>query len=223
MHTEIVAPVRRAPRKEGTETTIEEWLAAPEETRAELIGGRLVHQAMPGLPHGQAQLGTGGALRDLFGRRPGGEDRPGGWWISAEVDMHLGGIGCRPDIVGWRRDRFPRLPRPDARGLVVDVPDWICEVLSPSTLRRDWGDKRRAYHRAGVPFYWLLDPDGGMLTVLQRQEEGYLVALVAEKGEAVRAPPFEAVELQMSALLGQEDEEEPPPAEAAEPAPEPTP
>lgn len=176
----------------------------PEEERAELIGGRLVYQGMPGLLHGRAQGMTFSSLRDPFERRPGSAGKPGGWWLSMEVDMHIGGIGCRPDIVGWRRDRFPRLPRADGRGLVVDVPDWICEVLSPSTRQRDWGEKRLAYHRAGVPFYWLLDPDLETLTVLRHVEEDYLVVLVAGKGDVVRAPPFDAVELLVRDLLGEE-------------------
>ena len=158
--------------------------------------------------------------RDLFGRRPRGEGKPGGWWIAAKVDLHIGGIGCRPDIGGWRRDRFPLRPQPDALGLIVDVPDWICEVISASTRQRDWGEKRRAYHRAGVPLYWLLDPESGMLTVLRRVEEDYLVALVAVKGDAVRAPPFDSAELLVSELLGEEEAEEP---GAEEPAPEETP
>lgn len=189
------------------EVTIAEWLAVPEEARAELIGGRLVHQGMPGPRHGRAQLATGSLLRDPYDRRPGGADKPGGWWLSQEVDMYLGGIGCRPDLVGWRRDRLLRLPEPDARGVVTDVPDWICEVLSPSTRQTDWGSKRLAYHLAGVPFYWLLDPDSETLTVLHRAEGGYLVVLVAGKDDAVRAPPFNGVQIVVREMLGEESEE----------------
>jgi len=187
--------------------TIAGWLAVPEEARAELIGGRLVYQGMPGPRHGRAQLGAGSRLRDPYDRKPGGAGRPGGWWLSQEVDMYIGGIGCRPDLVGWRRDRFPRLPEPDARGVVTGVPDWICEVLSPSTRQTDWGSKRLAYHQAGVPFYWLLDPESETLTVLHRAEQGYLVVLVAGKDEAVRAPPFDAVEIVVGEMLGEEREE----------------
>lgn len=188
------------------EVTIAGWLAVPEEARAELIGGRLVHQGMPGPRHGRAQLGAGSRLRDPYDRRPGGGDKPGGWWLSQEVDMFIGGIGCRPDLLGWRRERFPRLPEPDQRGVVTDVPDWICEVLSPSTRQTDWGSKRLAYHQAGVPFYWLLDPDNETLTVLHRAEEGYLVVLVAGKDDVVRAPPFDAVDIGVGEMLGVESE-----------------
>ena len=192
-------PSRRAP-------TIADWLAIPEEKRAELIGGRIVYQGMPGPLHGRAQVKTASRIEDPYDRRPGEAGKPGGFWLSMEVDMHIGGIGCRPDLLGWRRDRFPRFPKPDERGLVTDVPDWICEVLSPGTVSTDWGKKRRAYHQAGVPYYWLLDPDNRTLVVLRRVEEDYLVALVAGDHEEVQAPPFEAVKLVVSDLVGQEGE-----------------
>lgn len=205
MHVEAADPVPAVPPRRPP--TIEDWLAVPEEARAEFIGDRLVYQGRPGPQHGRAQGTTFSFVREPYDRRPGDAAKPGGWWLSQEVDMHIGGIGCRPDLVGWRRDRVPRLPRPDARGVVTEVPDWICEVLSPSTAQVDWGLKRRAYHQAGVPFYWLLDPDRGTLTVLRRVDEDYLLALVAVSDEAVRAPPFEAIELVVRDLFGDDGEE----------------
>lgn len=64
-----------------------------------------------------------------------------------------------------------------------------------------------AYHRAEVRFYWLLDADNETLTVLRRVEEDYLVVLVAGKDEVVHAPPFDAVELAVCELLGEEADE----------------
>ena len=175
-HAPVTAP--RAPRR----ATLEEWLAIPEERRAELIGGRLVYQGMPGPVHGIAQGGIIAIVRGPYHRRPGGDDRPGGWWISMEVDMDLAGMGCRPDVLGWRRDKHPKLPLPDERGLVTAVPDWICEVLSRTTAHVDLGAKRLGYHRAGVGYYWLLDPIHETFTVLQWTPQGYLVAQGAGRG-----------------------------------------
>jgi Uma2 family endonuclease len=111
-------------------------------------------------------------------------------------------MGCRPDVLGWRRDKHGYLPKPDARGVVTAVPDWICEVLSPSTSRVDVGEKRVGYHLAGVPHYWLADPSNGTLTALQWTAEGYLWALTAGPGDRVRVPPFADVEIDVSALFG---------------------
>ncbi len=74
-------------------------------------------------------------------------------------------------------------------------------MLSRTTAHIDLGEKRVAYHRAEVAHYWLLDPHNETLTVLRWTPEGYLVELVAGRGEKVRAPPFEAAEVEVSELL----------------------
>lgn len=181
--------------------TIEEWLAIPDERRAELIDGKIVYQGMPGPLHGKAQGKTFAQVDGPFGRTPGDRGRPGGWWISLEVDLEIAGFGCRPDILGWRRDKHPRLPEPDPRGVVVAVPEWICEVLSPRTASMDLGKKRRAYHSAGVAHYWILDPTNATLTVLEHAERDYLIVLGAGRGEVVNAPPFEGASLDLDEIF----------------------
>jgi Uma2 family endonuclease len=198
--------------------TVAEWLAIPERERAALIHGTIVYDSFPGPKHGFTQ---GGVFAQLwpYNRRGrghgGGGGKPGGWWISQEVDMMLGGIGCRPDVVGWRRDNHARVPEPDERGLVTVVPDFVCEVLSASTARYDQGPKRDAYFQAGVQHYWLVDPTYETLTVLERAASGYMILLVAGPGDVVRAAPFDQVEIPVEELFL--DEEESPQAPAGEP------
>ncbi len=198
--------------------TIHDWLAIPEEERAELIHGCIVYHAFPGPAHGHAQRRLGVQL-DPYTRRGGGgggpRSAPGGWWITLEVDMEIGDVACRPDIVGWRRDKHTRCPQPDARGVCIDVPDFVCEVLSRSTARHDQGDKRVAYFEAGVEHYWLVDTANGTLTVLRRSEPGYVVVLSAGRGDVVQAPPFEKVKVVVADRFLDDDE----PAPAAAPAP----
>src|SRR4051812_4209213 len=103
--------------------TVAEWLAQPDERGAELIHGRIVYKAFPAPEHGRAQRKLGEILGP-FDRRPGGADRPGGWWIATEVDLEIVGEGVRPDLVGWRRNRIPILPQPTPGGAVTERPDW---------------------------------------------------------------------------------------------------
>ena len=70
-------------------------------------------------------------------------------------------------------------------------PDWVCEVLSPSNASNDLGKKLNAYHRAGVPHYWIVDTEHETLVVYRSTGEGYVVALSAGRREVVRAEPFE--------------------------------
>jgi Uma2 family endonuclease len=88
----------------------------------------------------------------------------GGWWIFVEVDVALGRHDIvRPDLSGWRRER---LPRPAATRPIEVVPDWVCEVLSPSNAAHDRVKKRALYARAGVAYYWLIDPEARVLDAL---------------------------------------------------------
>lgn len=181
-----------------------DWLAQLEDGRAELIDGELIEKASPTFEHGQAQLRTGGTLGDAFDRKPGGSGRPGGWWLAAEVDILLDGRGYRPDIAGWRRDRVPL--RPSERPVTLR-PDWVCEVLSESNRRVDTVTKLRRYYQAGVPHYWVLDQVERTLTVHRHTSEGYVIALRGGAVERVRAEPFDAVELHVGVLLGDDPED----------------
>ena len=136
--------------------TYADLLELPDDTHAEVLGGEIVLAPAPLPRHSQAQGSArrfiGGPFHDDDGR--GG---PGGWWIFVEVDVALGPNDIvRPDLAGWRRER---LPQPGRVRPIEVVPDWVCEVLSPSTAARDRIIKRRLYAQAGVPYYWLIDPE----------------------------------------------------------------
>jgi Uma2 family endonuclease len=188
----------------GRPHTIQEWLEQPSERRLELIDGEFIEKAAPTGPHGNAQGGITEVLRPVFNRKPGGSGPgPGGWWLLPEVDIQLGDDGFRPDLAGWRRERSPEVPEGHPVAL---RPDWICEVLSPSNSSTDTIVKLRRYHHAEVPHYWLLDPQTGTLTVYRHESQGYLNVLVAERGQLVRAEPFDAIEIDVGALLGDDPE-----------------
>ncbi len=180
--------------------SLEDLLAIPEAERFhEILDGELVRKATPSFEHGDAQSGVVSSLKGPF-QRPPGRGGPGGWWIATEVEIVLAADQLvRPDIAAWRRDRVPERPS----GFPVRVrPDWVCEILSPSNANEDTVRKLRIYQRAAVPHYWIVDPVAGTLTVHRWSPEGYVVALVAERGETVRAEPFAELELSLDALLG---------------------
>src|SRR5262249_24516756 len=116
---------------------------------------------------------------------------------------------CRPDVIGWRRDKHPHAPEPDARGVTTVVPEFVGEVLSASTARYDQGAKRDAYFQAGVAHDWLVDPIYKTLTVLERADRRDVTVLVAGPGDVVRAAPFDGVEIRVAELFVDEETEEP--------------
>lgn len=166
----------------------------------EVVGGELVEKAAPAFPHGDAQGALYARLRRRFHGGGGDDgDGPGGWWIGLEVEVELGAHEVyRPDLCGWRHATLPRPPR--ERPVRV-VPDWVCEVLSPSHGAQDLVHKLRVYQRAGVRHYSTLDYERGVLEVRRNTSDGYLTVLTATRGETVHAEPFEALELRVDDLL----------------------
>jgi Uma2 family endonuclease len=176
--------------------TYDDLLDLPEGVYAELHAGELVTQ--PGaLPeHGRVQ---GGLLRFIGGPFDDDTDGPDGWWILLETDVRFTPHDVtRPDLAGWRR---ARLPSPAGVRPIDVVPDWICEVLSPSNARHDRVFKQRLYARHGVPYYWLVDPAERTLEAYVLKDSQWLVAGVWDDTAVARVPPFEAVELPVGRLF----------------------
>jgi len=186
--------------------SLDDFLAIPEAERFhELIAGELIPKAMPSGEHGTAQASIVGAVQPGFHRKLGGSGGPGGWWIATDVEILLEtGDVVRPDITGWRRECSPDRPT----GTPVTLrPDWICEVISPSNASNDTIDKLRLYHRVGISYYWIADPRDATLTVLRWSADGYVTRLRAARDEVVRAEPFEALELAVGRLFGDDPED----------------
>jgi Uma2 family endonuclease len=187
---------QRAPRR----ATQADFWAIPEHERFhELIDGVLIEKASPSGEHGDAQAGIISAVRPPY-QRAVGRGGPGGWWILTEVEvLLLDEQIVRPDVVGWRRDRCPERPT----GFPIKQrPDWICEVISPLRARDDRVTKLRLYHRAGVPYYWVVDSRDSTIEIMRWSEPGYVTLQTAERGETIRAEPFDAIEIVVGTLFG---------------------
>jgi Uma2 family endonuclease len=178
--------------------TVADLAARGDCDRLEILGGEIVEKALPSPAHAAAELELAAAIAP-FNRRPGGRD-PGGWWLFTEIHVAYptAEVHCH-DAAGWRRDRVPERP---SEWPVRLRPDWVCEILSPKHERRDLVDKPRVLHAAEVPHYWVIDPEERILLVHRWSRDGYIVVQRATAGEAVRAEPFEAIELRVGVLFG---------------------
>lgn len=134
-------------------------------------------------------LGTLGAV---FGRKAGG------WRLLPDVELHLGGLPLALDLAGWRRERL------HAGVPLTLAPDWACEILTSTSHARDTLRRLRQCHAAQVKHYWVVDPAEGSLLVFAHDARGYVNVLNASRAQAVRAEPFEAIELRVAGLLGEE-------------------
>jgi Uma2 family endonuclease len=168
--------------------------ALPAHVVGELIAGELYASPRPALPHAVAAAELFTELTGPFGRGRGG---PGGWRLLIEPELHLGEDVLVPDIAGWRRERMPRTPRTAA---VTLAPDWLCEVLSPSTRTLDRKAKLPVYAREGVRHVWLVDPDARTLEVFRLEGAHYQPRVTHAGPVRLRAEPFEALELELALL-----------------------
>ena len=176
-------------RKPHTPATYADILALPPHVVGEIAFGVLHTHPRPAPRHARAASVLGAKLSTPFDRSRGGPEGPGGWVFIDEPELHLGEHVLVPDIAGWRRERLTSLPETP---YFETAPDWVCEVLSPSTQRFDRTDKLAIYAMFGVGHAWYVDPIAETLEVLARQDTKWLIAATFKEADAVSAPPFEA-------------------------------
>lgn len=136
-------------RKRQGEYTLEDYLALPDDIRAELIDGVIYYMGAPTTPHQFFGDEIQSQLRDYIRRKKGNCVA-----MTAAVNVQL---DCddktmvQPDvIVICDRDKFRR------KG-IYGAPEMVVEVLSPSTRKRDMSLKLSKYRNAGVKEYWMID------------------------------------------------------------------
>lgn len=155
----------KAPPSHPRRMTREEYARLPEgPPYYELIDGRLEMSPSPASRHSALMT----YLIELMGPHARGQL---GGRLYAELDLYLPGTEniYRPDLVYVTRRQL-RLARQNA---VHGVPYLICEILSPGTANKDRYLKLPEYCRAGVPHYWLLDPEEVAIEEFVLSEDGH--------------------------------------------------
>lgn len=117
-----------------------------------------------------------------------------GWWIDTEAEIRLPNERLVvPDLAGWRATED------DASFLdenpILRVPDWCCEVLSPTTERVHRRLKLPLYAEQGVGWTWLVDPVSRLVEVHESRQGAPVLAGRAEGAAAADLPPFGPIEL----------------------------
>lgn len=183
-------------RPQPQPTLYEQLEALPAGLTGEILDGQIYTQPRPSGPHVFAASELGYELLGPFERGRGG---PGGWWIVQEPELHF----LRntevdvPDLAGWRKERLTRFPR-DHRFTVV--PDWVCEILSPSTESKDRRVKMPIYARFGVAYAWLLDPVAHTVEAYALDGDAWREIGRYAGSARVSLPPFEAISIDLEAL-----------------------
>ena len=184
-------------------TTADDFLQNMQGPRSELIDGVVNTMPPPKADHSRTQANLMQKLGSLWNKKPTGNN-PGGWWIATEVGVRYGhsNVLCH-DLAGWRRDRLPAWPKGIA---CMNVrPDWVCEILS-TNFREDKFRKKGILHQWEVPYYWLVDPIGCEIRILEHETDDYKVLMDVGLEYSGPVPPFTEVPVSVKELFGIEDE-----------------
>jgi Uma2 family endonuclease len=168
--------------------------AAPENLVAEIIRGELMTHPRPSPRHGMAAAALSSVVGGPF---QFGRDGPGGWIFIVEPEIRFGEDILVPDLAGWRVETFPGEPK---QNYMTARPDWLCEILSGSTEKRDRTLKMTIYGDAGVPHMWLIDPRLQVLEAFSLEANGWRRSGAWNSADAVRAAPFDAISFSLADL-----------------------
>jgi Uma2 family endonuclease len=189
----MMQPMPRVPPLDRP-ATYEDLMKVPDIMVAEIVDGELHASPRPAPRHANTGAVVGGRIVQPYHEGRGG---PGGWWILYEPELHLGNDVLVPDWAGWRRARMPRLPETAYFPL---APDWVCEILSPSTARLDRANKLAIYAREQVAHAWLIDPLARTLEVLRLEARRWTILATHAGADVVRAEPFVEIEMELTTL-----------------------
>ena len=168
--------------------------AVPPHLVAEILRGELVTHPRPAPRHSVAAASL---TEEVLGPFQKGRGGPGGWLFMAAPELRLDGNVAVPELAGGRRERIPVLPE---TAYVETAPDWVCEILSPSTEKYDRGAKRDIYGEAGVKHLWLLDARVEQLEVFELTGGRWLLLGTFHGSGRVRTAPFDAIEIDLEGL-----------------------
>jgi len=176
------------------DATYADLYGVPENFVAEILGGELYASPRPAYPHAFSASALGVYIGGPF---QFGINGPGGWLVLDEPELRMAEDVLVPDLAAWRRERLPALSTGEYPAL---APDWVCEVLSPSTERIDRAKKLGIYARERVRYAWLVEPLQKTLEILRLESERWSLLATHSAGERVRAEPFDAIELHLDTL-----------------------
>ena len=133
----------------ATRLTYQDYINTPDDERYELIDGELIMAAAPVTPHQICQSELSHWLQNFVKRHDSGQI------LYAPTDVVLSDTDVvQPDLIFISKARARIIEHANVQG----APDFVVEILSPATERRDWGAKRELYAKHGVKEYWILDP-----------------------------------------------------------------
>lgn len=143
--------------------TIEDIYALPNGTRAELIDGQIYYMAPPSRKHQKILLSLSRVISDYIDKNNG----------ACEVDIAPFSVFLNENDKNYVEPDISIIcdqNKLNDKGC-VGAPDWIIEIVSPSSKRMDYMIKLFKYRTAGVREYWIVDPDKDRITLYNFEKD----------------------------------------------------
>ena len=175
-----------------TKLTYEDYAATPEDERYELIDGVLIMVASPNREHQSIQF--------RLGLRVGTEveEKDLGWVFNPPFDVVFTTHEVvQPDLVFVSKEREHIITDANIQG----APDLAVEILSPSSVRRDWQDKFRMYERHGVKEYWLISPEMRTAWLFLLRDGAFVEMGVYGEDDIMVSPTLGEFSLELSGIF----------------------
>jgi Uma2 family endonuclease len=160
----------------------------PEGVNAEIARGVFMMSPRPGVRHSAAQSRLIALLHEKVGGSGGSS--PPDWLILVEPEVRSETAFSRliPDVAGWRRSTSG-WPKPDVNP-IERPPEWVAEIISPSTAAFDRGPKKDANGLMGIGWLWLVDVERKTIEVNSNERGKMIAGPALEARQPLAAPPF---------------------------------
>ncbi len=179
------------PLLEKDSYTIDDIYALPDGQRAELIDGTIYDMAPPGFKHQKTCFSLSRKIADYIDLKKGNCEvipAPFAVFINQDDKTYL-----EPDIsVICDKNK---LTEKGCNG----APDWIIEIVSPSSRRMDYSTKNTLYLNAGVREYWIVDPEKERTTIYKYEEDAAPTILPFD--QPIQAGIYKDLNINISELL----------------------
>lgn len=177
------------------QATYEDLYSIPENMTGEIIDGELFVTPRPSRKHGLCATALGAAVTAPYQFGQGGG--PGGWVFIIEPEIGLGQDILVPDLAGWKRELFPFQEQVN---WISVAPNWVSEILSPSTSRSDKVKKMPIYARHGVEHIWLIDPVAMSVDAFRLESGRWFLLGSFAQDDKMRIEPFQEIEINLGDL-----------------------
>lgn len=155
----------------------------------ELINGNIVKKQAPSPAHQNVSMSLSRIMSSFI------FDNKLGKLFAAPIDVFFDiSNNTQPDLLFVKKERDFIITRNGIEG----APDFIVEILSPSTFKLDRTDKMELYLYFGVPEYWIVDPKNQSIEVYVLEDNRYKMAFFAIENGLIQSKILEGLSLEVS-------------------------